>query len=88
MNESKQLNIKNAEAYELAAEIANATGESLTTVVTDALREKAARTRKLRDRDARIARLLEHGRRYSVLPDRDGRSADEIIGYDERGLPT
>ena len=78
MNEAKQLNIKNAEAYELAAEIANATGESLTTVVTDALREKAARTRKLRDRDARIARLLEHGRRYSVLPDRDGRSADEI----------
>lgn len=88
MSEAKQLNIKNAEAYELATEIAGITGENLTAVVIAALRERAARTRKFRDRDARIARLLEHGRRYSALPDRDKRSADEIIGYDERGLPT
>lgn len=58
----------NAEAYELATEIAGMTGETLTTVVVAALRERAARTRKFRDRDARIGRLLEHGRRYSALP--------------------
>lgn len=87
VNDAKQLNIKNAEAYELATEIAGITGESLTTVVLAALRERASRTRRFRDRDARIARLLEHGRRYAALSDRDRRSADEIIGYDERGLP-
>jgi antitoxin VapB len=88
MNEIKQLNIKSAEAYDLATEIAGITGESLTAVVTEALREKAVRARKLRDRDARIAALMDIGRRYSELPDRDLRTPDEIIGYDDNGLPT
>jgi hypothetical protein len=26
--------------------------------------------------------------RYWALPDKDTRSADEILGYDENGLPT
>ena len=43
MNEVKQLNIKTAEAYELAAELSAVTGESLTAVVIAALREKADR---------------------------------------------
>ena len=88
MNEIKQLNIKNAEAYELASEIAGETGQSLTTVVVDALRDKAEKTRRLKDREARIQAILDIGRRYSALPDRDTRTPDEIIGYDENGLPT
>jgi hypothetical protein len=30
---------------------------------------------------------MEHGRRFADLPAVDRRSPDEIIGYDEVGLP-
>ncbi|RYE79504.1 MAG: protein transcription factor [Hyphomicrobiales bacterium] len=88
MNEVKQLNIKNAEAYRLATELAALTGESVTAAVTEALREKVERERRAQDREARIEEMLEHGRRYRQLPERDTRTADEILGYDENGLPT
>jgi antitoxin VapB len=90
MHDQKQLNIKNAEAYDLASEIAGIRGGSLTEAVLLALRGEAERARRARDRDARIAALLDHGRRYrEVTPaDTDLRTPDEIIGYDENGLPT
>ena len=88
MNEIKQLNIKNAEAYALATEIAQLQSESLTDAVLRALRREAALARKLKDRDAYIKRLLEHGERYMALAERDTRTPDEILGYDENGLPT
>lgn len=90
MNEVKQLNIKNAETYRLATELAELTGESVTAAVTEAVREKIERERERRaqDREARIEAMLEIGRRYSRLPDKDTRTADEILGYDENGLPT
>jgi antitoxin VapB len=33
------------------------------------------------------AELLEIGAHCAALPELDSRSADEIIGYDENGLP-
>jgi hypothetical protein len=30
---------------------------------------------------------MEHGRRFAALPAVDRRSPDEIVGYDEVGLP-
>jgi antitoxin VapB len=88
MNEIKQLNIKNDEAYRLATELAQMRGESVTAAVTEALRETVERDRRAKERDARIAEMLEHGLRYRQLPQRDMRTADEILGYDENGLPT
>jgi len=35
----------------------------------------------------RADELLEIGRRCAGLPELDARSADEIIGYDEHGIP-
>jgi antitoxin VapB len=81
------LNIKNKETHRLAQELAEETGESLTEAVTVAIRE-------------RLASLQQHGRRAEVrrsvreiqafvrrLPEREARPADEILGYDEFGLP-
>ncbi len=83
------LNIKSEEAHRLAAELAALTGESLTKAVTEALRERLERERRRRrDREAVAERLMAIGRRYAALPDRDTRSPDEILGYDEWGLPT
>lgn len=87
MNAIKQLNIKNTEAYELASELAELTGANVTAAVTKALRDSVERERRAKDRETRIAEMLEHGLRYRQQAQRDTRTADEILGYDERGLP-
>jgi antitoxin VapB len=81
------LNIENDEAHKLATELAQLTGENLTSAVILALRERLARERRRRNADDVAARLLNIGNRYAALPD-SGRSPDEIIGYDEHGQPT
>ena len=81
------LNIKNDEAHKLATELARLTGENLTSAVTLALRERLARERRRRNTDDLTERLLKIGDRYAVLPD-SGRDPDELLGYDQNGLPT
>lgn len=80
------LSIKSAEADRLARELSAITGESLTTAVVNALRERLDRERgAARDQVARRLRALQSDLlRHGVL---DDRSADEIIGYDDHGLP-
>jgi antitoxin VapB len=81
------LNIKNDEAHKLAAELAKLTGESLTSAVTLALRERLAREQRRRRTVSITARLMKIGSQFATLPD-TGRSPDEILGYDDHGLPT
>jgi antitoxin VapB len=82
------LNIKTDEAHKLATELADLTGESLTSAVTLALRERLTRERRRRRRPDRIAeQLMKIGSRYAALAD-TGPSPDEILGYVEHGLPT
>jgi antitoxin VapB len=52
-----QLNIKSEDGYRLATELAAVTGESLTTAVTEALRERLDREQRVRDRARRLVRL-------------------------------
>lgn len=80
------LNIKSAEAHELAGELARLTGESMTKAVTQAIRERLEREKRRRDKDALVAKLLAIGRRCAAYPRRDHRSLEEFL-YDERGLP-
>lgn len=82
--------IKSDEAQKLATKLAEASGETVDQVVVEALREKARRELQPtpEDRSGIAEMLLEHGRRYSQLPEKDTRTADDIIGYDENGLPT
>ena len=78
-----RLSVKNDEAHRLATELARLTGESLTPVVTVALRERLERVQRRAQRHGVAEALLELGRRYSALPEGDPRTADEILGYDE-----
>ena len=83
------LSIKSTEAERLARQLAAATGESLTVAITIALRERLAREeRKRRNNQSLAAELMEIGRHCSSLPVLDPRSSDEILGYDENGLPS
>jgi antitoxin VapB len=81
------LSIKDPETERLARTLAERTGETITIATRRALEERLKRI----GSDARKAALLEDlaasRRRWSALPVLDNRSADEIIGYDENGLP-
>lgn len=82
-----RLNINDSETHALAKRLASLTGESLTQAVKQALQERLARVEKSR-RAIRLADELDHiALQCAALPRRDKRSAEQIIGYDERGLP-
>jgi antitoxin VapB len=81
------LNIKNAEADRLAHALAEKTGESITEAVVKALRERLTREEGRSSPRPLKVDLMSIGRRCAALPDLDNRSADEIIGYDEIGIP-
>ncbi len=59
----------------------------------EAIREKAAAAGLLQtghvrlDREERFARMLALSEEFAELPVLDGREADDIIGYDEYGVP-
>ena len=80
------ISIKDPETDRLARALAAATGESLTEAIRRALQDRLDReTRRSRAGiGAEIRRIQE---RLSRLPVLDPRSAEEIVGYDDHGLP-
>ena len=81
------LSIKHPEADRHAREWAAQTGETLTEAVVKSLRERLTRERG-RTRARRLSEELRIiGERCASLPVVDDRSPEEILGYDERGLP-
>ncbi|MGH9077872.1 MAG: type II toxin-antitoxin system VapB family antitoxin [Acidimicrobiales bacterium] len=81
------LSIKDPETDRLARELSEATGESITTAVSTAVRERLARVRGAHRRDDLLADLVAIADRCAALPELDARSAEELIGYDDAGLP-
>ena len=81
------LNLRNAEAEKLAAELAKQTGETKTEAVTKALRDRLERVRRERSRRRLADELEQIAEHCARLPVIDARSAGEILGYDEHGLP-
>lgn len=81
------LSIKNEEADRLARELAELTGEGLTEAVVTALKERLRRERGRAYPTPLREELALIRERCSRLPVRDDRAADDIIGYDEHGVP-
>ncbi len=80
------LSIKSNEADRLARQLASETAETLTEAVVTALqerldREHARHSATIRRRLARLAADV------ATLPVSDDRTPDEIIDYDDAGLP-
>lgn len=81
------LNIKDERTHKLARQLARLTGESMTRAVAVALEERLDREKAKRGRAGVAKRLMEIADQFAKLPVLDDRSADEIIGYDEFGVP-
>jgi antitoxin VapB len=82
--------IKDAEADRLIRELAQRTGESITETVRRAVWERLQRVplneSEIVARKQRIAELLAY---FDSLPrENEHLTNDEILGYDENGLPT
>jgi len=81
------MNIKNKEAYHLTRQLSELTGESLTTAITEAVRERLDRVRRERGVDL-AERLLLIGRDCAAHLRRPLRPVDHAdMLYDDRGLP-
>jgi antitoxin VapB len=81
------LSIKNEETERLARQVAEAAGESITTAIRHSLEERLARLRQGNAVRLRAERLSEIVRRVDALPVLDPRSEDDILGYNQHGLP-
>lgn len=84
------LNIKNPETEELARQLADETGESLTRAITVAVRERLDRVRHrdtaaASDRTARLQKISTEAAGRWVEPYRSGDHGELL--YDEAGLP-
>jgi antitoxin VapB len=82
------LNIKDPATEHSVRELAALTGETVTTAVRRAAEERLHRVRRTSGRRHLATELLAIGQRCAALPDLDSRPPDEILGYDEHGLPT
>ena len=79
------LNVKDPEAHRLAQAIARETGESLTRVVVESLRERRAKIEKRKDK-ASLAELMAIAKRASRAVKRPYVEHGQLL-YDEHGLP-
>lgn len=77
------LSIKSKRADQLARELAELTGESITEAVVASLEERLEVERRRR-RSGGLDDIVE---RFGRLPLLDARDPDDVIGYDEHGLP-
>jgi antitoxin VapB len=82
------LSIKDPETERLARMLAGRTGESITLATKRALEERLRRVGSAAQKAALLEDLEAIQHRWNSLPVLDSRNPDEIIGYDENGIPS
>jgi len=81
------LSIKSEDADRLARELSRLTGETLTQAVEQALRERLEREAGRYRAPALREEIARMQARIAALPRQGAGSDEELIGYDEQGLP-
>jgi antitoxin VapB len=81
------LSIQNPKAEKLARELASKSGETLTQAIITALEDRLERMRGKRTPIDLTDELLNIADRCSKLPDLDTRTPDQILGYNNQGVP-
>lgn len=84
MKRPRTLYVKNPAAHRLAEQLAKQMGVTITQAVIHALENQVRQAKKPWNQEKIDAILAE----FDALPVLDPRSPDEIIGYDEFGIPT
>jgi antitoxin VapB len=90
------LSIKNREYEQVSRELAEITGKSMTEAGLAALKrelelQKAIRKlarRTDRDKEEFLANVMDIQRKYAALPSKTKMTDDDVLGYDDLGIPT
>lgn len=82
------ISIKNPQTEQLARELASLTKTSLTDTIHEAVADRLARVKREKSGRSMAEDLQEIAERYSRLPVVSTMTEDEILGYDEFGIPT
>ncbi len=82
------LHIKDPVTNDLARKLAAMTGTTIAQAVHDAIREKLAALEKVKPSAHLSATLNALVDDFQQLPVLDDRTTEEILGYDENGLPS
>ncbi len=83
------ISIKNHETEQLARQLAKETGETITEVIKKSLQDRLQRVRGQRKGRALKDEIADILARVDALPRlNDDLTDDEILGYDENGIPT
>ena len=81
------ISIRNPKAEELAREVAAESGENLTQAIMHALEERLERLKGRKTAEDLAEEIMKISERCSALPQLDARTAEEILGYDGKGVP-
>jgi antitoxin VapB len=81
------LSIKDPETERLAKRLAQLTGETITAATKRAIEERLRRLGGPSQKAALLEDMAKIRRRWSEMPVSDDRTPDDILGYDEIGLP-
>ena len=81
------LSIKDPETEDLARELAARTGESITLAIKRALEERLRHVCPAPQNLALLEELAHIRKHWASLPVLNTRTANDILGYDENGLP-
>lgn len=81
------LSIKDPETERLARSLAQLTGENITTATKRAIEERLRRVGGRSRRAALLEDMADIRQRWSAMPVLDERTPEEILEYDEHGLP-
>ena len=81
------LSIKDPETERLARSLARLTGENITIATKRAIEERLRRLGGHSRKATLLNDMAEIRRRWSEMPVADERTAEEVLGYDEHGLP-
>lgn len=82
------LRIDDSETEHLARRLAQLTGEPIEMATKRAIEERLCRLGSQSRRAALLDDLADIRRRWAELQVIDDRTEDEIVGYDEHGLPS
>jgi antitoxin VapB len=81
------LSIHNPKAEKLARELAARSGETITQAIIKALEDRLVRMQGKKEPMDLAEEIMKISKRCSRIPDKDPRNADQILNYDQKGVP-
>ena len=80
------LSIKNPLAVQLAKDLSQQTGESITQTIIKALQDRLQKIRGVKTAPDTVEEILAISNRCGKLPDLDSRTPEEILQYNDSGI--